>query len=589
MVEPWCQDLQAAVKIHLSSPSMQASTPAHNTGSSPHLDTPGTKDKPDGADSSESVPRTTCNNEKPNSNQEYKGSLNENNRDFEMAITSENKDVVSEIISHYSIDMLPQYEVECLPLWCCAFSENDPLSLPVLPAPYLNLTLTEDCDTPTTASSATLPSAASQVLETRVTKIRQLTHPTAVKTTLEFTVELPVEGFDYHPGDSIGILVKNPQEEVELLLGLLGLKQIADKVCELSIISGTKKKAAAVPSFLPSKSSLRHLLECCVDIRAVPKKPLLRMLAEYTSRSCEQRRLLELVSKQGAGEYTRHVREARLSTLDLLLLFRSCRPPVTILLEHLPRLLPRPYSAASSPLATPNHLTFVFNVIEIPQGNGIIFSRQGVCTGWLASLASNNYEYDKPTFTSALDAKDVEQALNSLTLTSHEDIFINIYLRSNQSFRPPVDTSTPVVMVGPGTGVAPFLGFLRHRQKVGMGTGEWWLFYGCRHKDKDYLYQEELKKLEEDGVLNHLVVSYSRETDGPKYVQDNLIKYGASLAPLLDKAIVYVCGDAHNMAKDVFESFVSVLRKHNELSESDARKVLAKMQIDRRYLQDVWT
>lgn len=576
VVEPWCEGLQLALKLHLSSLSMQEPTPPQPAA--------------DGGNSSESVSRTAGNNEELNCNQKYKSSLCENNRELEMAISSENEDVVSKIMAHYSVDMLPHHEVEHLPLRCCAFPKDDPLSIPVLPAPYLTLTLTQNCDAPqTTASSATLPAAASPVFKAQVTTIRQLTHPAAVKTALEFTLKLPEEGIHYHPGDAIGILVKNPQKEVELLLGLLGLTQIADKGCELSITPGTKKKAAAVPSFLPCKSSLRHLLECCVDIRAVPKKTLLRALAEHTTNPCEQRRLLELVSKEGFGEYTRHVREACLSTLDLLMFFRSCRPPVTTLLEHLPRLLPRPYSAASSPLATPNHLTFVFNVVEIPQGSSVAFSRQGVCTGWLASLASGNCENDELVPSSGLDVKDVEQALSNLTLTSSENIFIDIYLRSNQNFRPPTDSSIPVVMVGPGTGVAPFVGFLKHRQKVGVGGGEWWLFYGCRHKDKDFLYQKELRELKEEGVLNHFIVSYSRENDGPKYVQDNLIKYGTSLATLLDKAFVYVCGDAHNMAKDVFEAFVSVLMNHKELTEADARKVMTKMQLDRRYLQDVWT
>uniref|UniRef100_A0A0P4WEL1 Methionine synthase reductase n=1 Tax=Scylla olivacea TaxID=85551 RepID=A0A0P4WEL1_SCYOL len=576
VVEPWCEGLEVALKLHLSSLSMQEPTPPGPAA--------------DGDDSSESVSRTTGNNEELNCNQKYKGPLCENNRKLEMAISSENKDVVSKIMAHYSIDMLPHHEVEHLPLRCCAFPKDDPLSIPVLPAPYLSLTLTEDCDTPqTTASSGTLPVAASQVFKAQVIKIRQLTHPTAVKTALEFTLRFPEEGIHYHPGDTIGILVKNTQKEVELLLGLLGLTEIADKGCELSIIPGTKKRAAAIPSFLPCKSSLRYLLEYCVDIRAVPKKPLLRALAEYTTNPCEQRRLLELVSKEGAGEYTHHVREACLSTLDLLMFFRSCRPSVTTLLEHLPRLLPRPYSAASSPLATPNHLTFVFNVVEIPQGKSVAFSRQGVCTGWLASLASGNCENVEPVPPSVLAIKDVEQALSNLTLASSEDVFIDIYLRSNQSFRPPTDSSTPVVMVGPGTGVAPFLGFLKHRQKVGVGVGEWWLFYGCRHKDKDFLYQNELRELEEEGVLNHFMVSYSRENDSPRYVQDNLIKYGKSLAPLLDKAIVYVCGDANNMAKDVFEAFVSVLMNHKELTEVNARKMITKMQLDKRYLQDVWT
>lgn len=586
VVEPWCEGLQAALKACLS---MLPSTPSSSPGV-PHPDTQNTEDGPHRGDSLQSVSTTDENSKEPNTPQGCRNSVHEDSRTSNMAFTSQNEDMVSKIIAHYNIDILPQCEVEHLPLRCCAFAQDHSLSLPPLPVPYLTLTLTEDCEeSPPTLSQAALPAAASELVKAQVCKIRKLTHPSALKTTLEFTLKLNDTEFNYNPGDSIGILVKNPPEEVELLLGLLGLREIADKKCKLSITPGTKKKAAAVPSFLSQASCLRHLFECCVDIRAVPKKPFLRALAEYTSEPCEKRRLLELVSKEGIREYTCHVREAGLSTLDLLIFFRSCRPPATILLEHLPRLLPRPYSIASSPLATPDQLSFAFNVVQIPQGKCVAFSRQGVCTGWLASLSASSIKDTEPNPPCSNDIQDVEQALDKLTLTSHKDTTIHIYLRTNQGFRPPTDPTIPIVMVGPGTGVAPFIGFLRHRQQSEMGMGEWWLFYGCRQKDKDYLYREELQELKDKGVLTHLVVSYSREGNGPKYVQDNIIKYGASLAPLMDKVIVYVCGDARNMAKDVFEAFVSVLMDHSKLTESEARKVIAKMQIDRRYLQDVWT
>lgn len=586
VVEPWCEGLQAALKACLS---MLPSTPSSSLGV-PHLDTQSTEDGPHRGDSLQSVSRTDQNSEEPNNPQRCWKSVHEDSRTSNMAFTSQNEDVVSKIITHYNIDILPQCEVEYLPLRCCAFVQDHPLSLPSLPTPYLTLTHTKDCEeSPLTSSQAAVPAAASEVVKAQVSKIRKLTHYSALKTTLEFTLELNDAEFHYHPGDSIGILVRNPPEEVELLLGLLGLSEIADKTCKLSITPGTKKRAAAVPNFLPLTSCLRHLFECCVDIRAVPKKPFLRALAEYTSEPSEKRRLLELVSKEGTGEYTCHVREAGLSTLDLLTFFKSCRPPATTLLEHLPRLLPRPYSTASSPLATPNQISFAFNVVQIPRGKYVAFSRQGVCTGWLASMSSSSSKDTEQNPSGPDDIKDVEQALDNLTLASPKDISLDIYLRTNQGFRPPTDPTIPVVMVGPGTGVAPFVGFLRHRQHSEVGSGEWWLFYGCRQKDKDFLYQEELHELMEEGVLTHLVVSYSREGDGPKYVQDNIIKHGAKLAPLMDKVIVYVCGDARNMAKEVFEAFVSVLIDHNKLTETEARKMIAKMQLDKRYLQDVWT
>ncbi|KAG7170887.1 Methionine synthase reductase-like [Homarus americanus] len=494
-------------------------------------------------------------------------------------------------ILKYNIDVLSRGEIQCLPLKACAFPLSTKLTLPVQPPPYLTLKYLNNFEASTIESGAPLPSAASKIFQAHIASVRKLTRQDAIKTALEVTLKLPsdVNEFVYEPGDSIGIIVENPKYEVEIVLNLLEITDIADKIYEISVVPNTKKKVAKVPSFIPVKSSLRYILEHCLDIRAVPKKPLMRSLVEYTSNSLEKRRLQELVSKEGAAEYTKHVREMNLTTLDLLITFQSCKPPVTTLLEHLPQLQPRAYSIISSPLVDSENISFVFNVVEIPKKNTVTFARKGICTGWLASL---NSELEN-------SPKELNNAFDNLTIKAKADIYANIYLRANQTFHLSKNTKIPIVMVGPGTGVAPFVGFLHHRQKImtvnpDNAFGESWLFFGCRHKEQDFLYQEELESFHEQGILNHLIVSFSRDDtncDSPKYVQDNILKHGAVLTPLLVNmgAIIYVCGDAKNMAKDVFEAFVTVLQVTNNQTEVDARKYIAQMQIEKRYLQDVWT
>lgn len=157
-------------------------------------------------------------------------------------------------------------------------------------------------------------------------------------------------------------------------------------------------------------------------------------------------------------------------------------------------------------------------------------------------------------------------------------------------------------MVGPGTGVAPFVGFLQHREKLQEqrpeGTfGAMWLFFGCRHKDRDYLFREELRHFLKTGVLTHLKVSFSRdavpeEEEAPaKYVQDNLQRHSQQVARILlqENGYIYVCGDAKNMAKDVNDTLVEIISKEAGVDKLEAMKTLAALKQEKRYLQDIWS
>lgn len=160
------------------------------------------------------------------------------------------------------------------------------------------------------------------------------------------------------------------------------------------------------------------------------------------------------------------------------------------------------------------------------------------------------------------------------------------------------------MMVGPGTGVAPFLGFLQHREKLmekaGLtpsDMGETWLYFGCRHQRRDFLYQAELERLRDRGVLTHLVATFSRDSDvvapassTPKYVQHRILENGNQVKELLTHptAVLYVCGDAKNMARNVNDALIEVLVKEGEMTKMSAMKYLADLREQKRYLQDVW-
>ncbi|XP_005356746.1 methionine synthase reductase [Microtus ochrogaster] len=459
------------------------------------------------------------------------------------------------------------------------------LSIPALPPEYLEVHLQESPGQEESRASVTLEDPVFQV---PISKAVQLTSNDAVKTTLLLELDISKTEFSHQPGDSFNVICPNSDSEVA---GLLHRLQLVDKRKHhviLTVKTDTKKRGAAVPQHVPEGCSLQFILTWCLEIRAVPKKAFLRALVDCTSSAAEKRRLQELCSKQGAADYNSFVRDASVCLLDLLLAFPSCHPPLSLLLEQLPRLQPRPYSCASSSLLHPNKLHFVFNILEYPSPTPEAAPRKGVCTGWLATLVAPFLQPNtEAPHTDRPDALAPE---------------ILISPRATHSFRLPDDPSAPVIMVGPGTGVAPFIGFLQHREKLQEQNpdgnfGAMWLFFGCRHKDRDYLFREELRRFLKIGVLTHLKVSFSRdappeEEEAPaKYVQDNLQRHSQQVARTLlqENGYIYVCGDAKNMAKDVNDALVEIVSKESGVSKLEAMKTLAALKQEKRYLQDIWS
>ncbi|XP_054434315.1 methionine synthase reductase [Pteronotus mesoamericanus] len=459
------------------------------------------------------------------------------------------------------------------------------LNIPALPPEYLQVHMDESLDQEESEVSVT---SVDPVFQVPISKAVQLTTSDAMKTTLLVELDISKTDFSYQPGDAFNVICPNSDSEVQSLLQRLQLTDQREHRVLLKIKTDTKKKGATLPQHIPERRSLQFILTWCLEIRAVPKKAFLRALVDYTSDGAEKRRLQELCSRQGATDYNRFVRDASTSVLDLLLAFPSCQPPLGLLLEHLPKLQPRPYSCASSSLAHPGKLRFVFNIVEFLSNTTSVVVRRGVCTGWLATL--------------------VESVLQPNTRASHADgrkalaPEISISPRTTNSFHLPSDPAVPIIMVGPGTGIAPFIGFLQHREKLqeqhpDEHFGATWLFFGCRHQDRDYLFREELRHFQKHGILTHLKVSFSRdapvrEEEAPvKYVQDNIQLHSKQVARLLlrENGCIYVCGDAKNMAKDVNDTLVEIISKEVGVDKLEAMKTLATLKEEKRYLQDIWS
>uniref|UniRef100_A0A8K9XUD9 Methionine synthase reductase n=1 Tax=Oncorhynchus mykiss TaxID=8022 RepID=A0A8K9XUD9_ONCMY len=456
------------------------------------------------------------------------------------------------------------------------------LNVPALPPAYLDVTLQEA----TIEEETSAPVSKETLHEVPISRAVQLTRDDSAKTALLIELDISAHPMAYQPGDSLDVLCPNRASEVGELLQRLCLQDQRSHRVQLSLRKDTKKKAAHLPSYIPENSTLTYMLTWSLELRTVPKKAFLRSLVECTEDSGERRRLQELCSKQGSADYNLYVRDPSLGVLDLLRAFPACQPPLSLLIEHLPKLQPRPYSAASSSFRHPGQLHFVFNVIEFPACTWRPTGRQGLCTGWLSDLVNPillNPRKAQPSTTPTLPK-------------------VSRRVTCNCSFRLPSDLSKPLIMIGPGTGVAPFIGFLQQREKEREENpeaefGETWLFFGCRHRDRDFLFREELQGFVGKGTLNHLKVCFSRDTQmgtetktGPRYVQHNLLLHAKDLTNLLlkENGYLYVCGDAKNMAKDVNETLIEMISAELQLDKLDAMKRLAGLREEKHYLQDIW-
>ncbi len=357
-----------------------------------------------------------------------------------------------------------------------------------------------------------------------------LTGPGSEKETRH--VELSIEdGMTYLPGDAVGILPENRAEAVAEVIAALG--------------------------FTGSEPVLDHYkveisLEEAVRTRLGIGKLARGSVTQYAKLAPGLARLKDMVgpeNKARAEEYC-YGREF----IDLALDFPGVVTEPQQLFNVLQRLTPRMYSIASSQKAHPDNVQTTVRVVRYDAHGR---NRQGLASGHLG-----------------------ERAPIGGTLP--------IFLHANGNFRLPEDTSAPVIMIGPGTGIAPFRAFLEERQALGH-TGENWLFFGEQRRQLDFLYQEQLEAMHKNGLLTHLDTAFSRDQAKKIYVQDRMQERCAELYKWLESgAYFYVCGDATRMAKDVETALLDVIAKGSQGTLDHAAEYLANMKKQKRYQRDVY-
>ncbi|MFF3904806.1 molybdopterin-dependent oxidoreductase [Streptomyces sp. NPDC001848] len=359
---------------------------------------------------------------------------------------------------------------------------------------------------------------------------RLLSLPGAGKEVRRFTFDTSGTGLTYETGDALGVRPVNSPALVAEWLEVTGI----DRAATVEVTG-----VGEVPF---AEALLRHL-----DITRITPD-LLRFVAERARDDRELRQLLRPDNKDGLARWC-WGRQA----VDVAAEY-AVRASAEEWAGVLKRLQPRLYSISSSPLVDPHRVSLTVSVVRYESLRGR--ARAGVCGGFLADA-----EPDTP---------------------------VPVFVQRSPHFRPPADGSTPMVMVGPGTGVAPFIGFLQERRELGR-TAPNWLFFGEQHRATDFYYEEELTKLREDGVLTRLDTAFSRDQRAKVYVQDRMREHGPELWHWLrEGARFYVCGDASRMAKDVDRALRDIAVLHGGLSEAEAAAYVKQLAAEKRYVRDVY-
>jgi cytochrome P450 / NADPH-cytochrome P450 reductase len=361
-------------------------------------------------------------------------------------------------------------------------------------------------------------------------------------------------GAIYRPGDHLGVIASNSEALVERVMRRFGY----EPGTYVRLFTSGPQRIASLP--LDVTLSVRRLLMHYVELQQVATRKQIATMAEHTPCPNSKPQLRKLAADDDdSSAYKNEVKLKRKSVLDLLEQFPACELPFTTYLEMLPLMTPRYYSISSSPLASPDRCSVTVGVVRGPavSGSG---TYEGVCSTYLVGRDRGSR--------------------------------INAFVKDSKSgFRLPDDPSRPIVMIGPGTGLAPFRGFLQERHALkarGQRLGPAMLFYGCRHPEEDYIYRDELEACAGEGLVD-LHVAFSRLDGRRTYVQDLIAERADDVWRLIDSgATVYVCGDGSKMEPQVREKLVELYRARTGADPQAGETWLAGLIDEGRYVLDVW-
>jgi len=360
---------------------------------------------------------------------------------------------------------------------------------------------------------------------------RKLTAEGSEKDTRHYEISLEGSGLTYEAGDALGIIPTNSPELVDEILKALGY----DGEEEVSNPEGDK---------MPIRLALLREYQ----LRA-PHLEFLNAMAEHDA---ADQYLKELISSDVRTELDKFLWGREM--IDFLLESPGVKFAPEEFVSLLKKLQPRLYSIASSLKAHPEQVHLTVDTVRYEIHGR---KRQGVCSNFLAERAG-------------------------------KDTAVPVFIQVSKHFRVPENGDMPIIMVGPGTGIAPFRAFLEERKATGAKGGNW-LFFGAQKSSCDFFYKEELEAYQRDGVLTRFDTAFSRDQDYKIYVQTRMMENAKELWNWLEQgAHFYVCGDASRMAKDVDKALHEIVKIAGDRSEDAAGEYIQKLKSDKRYQRDVY-
>ncbi len=355
---------------------------------------------------------------------------------------------------------------------------------------------------------------------------QKITGRGSLKDVRHIEIDLGDSGLRYQPGDALGVWFDNDPALVEELIGLLWL-------------TGDEKVQVAEQSYT-LRDALTHHLELTQNTPLIVEK--------YANLSKDETLLGLISDKQALLHYAQNtpivdmVRQA------------AAQPTAQEFVELLRPLTPRLYSIASSQAETEDEVHITVGVVRYDIDGR---ARTGGASGFLADRLKEGDE-------------------------------LRIFIEHNDNFRLPDDSTKPVIMIGPGTGIAPFRAFMQQRDNE-EATGKNWLFFGNPHFVEDFLYQVEWQRYVKEGLLTNISLAWSRDQAQKVYVQDKLREQGEEVWHWIEEgAHIYVCGDANHMARDVEQVLLEIISQYGNMDSESADEFLSELRVERRYQRDVY-
>jgi len=363
--------------------------------------------------------------------------------------------------------------------------------------------------------------------------------------------------FTYQTADNLGVLPLNSPTKVQSIASKLGY--------DLNKYFRIFSKADDTPiHYFPTPCTVEEFLSRYCDIQTPPRRSELKHFAHFATDALDQLALQRMSSKEGKDEYKEKIIEAGVGLYDILVkLCPSIELPLERMIQFCPRLHPRYYTISSSSSVNPITVHITAAILRGMKKDGTEF--RGLCSNYMKEVAERKIK---------------------------ENRILRVFPRDS-TFRLPSDPSKPIIMIGPGTGIAPMRAFLQERQyqkqtqQVHVGPAI--LYFGCKHRSKDYLYQHELETFQKEGVLTQLHLAFSRDQERKVYVQHLLQENMAETWKMVDEngAYIYICGGI-KMGHDVSETLKKIVMKMSARDYEQARQYMDRLHEEGRFIQELW-